>query len=361
MSGFAVKPAFKEAMHRYMRLHKQIMNRDPAIPAKYIVLRPSGQLCNRIRAVVAVFTLAFLTDRAFVVESFGIGQTGYYDLFLDPGFKITDAKNIPRGGSKVQLNGDVKSAELFTCSNWTSNEHQVLRFSGATYINTYLYRNPFFQRKLRALFLDDDLYRPMLSWLFQPVPEAIAAKDEFLRSLPRSYMVGFHIRTVFPISKDEWTAYRDCAVAVTPPHARANATWFVATDSVQGRAWAREKLSPSVRFFSPDEFVKGSLKRGQFQALVDILVASESDALFLSPHSSYSRVVSLYAQTPHAYLVTDHVKPERDPHRILTEVGRHCYRFTRKEDCAWHGHRTSVAADLSRISCYTPAMVPDYC
>ena len=84
--------------------------------------------------------------------------------------------------------------------------------------------------------------------------------------------------------------------------------WFVATDSENGRRWAQEKLSRDIRMFSPKRFVVGRYKDGLKQALVDILIASESDQLFLSPFSSYSSIIALYARTPHTYLVTDYVK-----------------------------------------------------
>ena len=113
--------------------------------------------------------------------------------------------------------------------------------------------------------------------------------------------------------------------------------------------------------FSPERFVVGRYRDGLKQALVDILIASESDQLFLSPFSSYSSIIALYAHTPHTYVVTDYVMPEQDPHRTLTRVGKHCCRFMSKEDCAWHGHLHPVAQDLEHISCYTPSMVPDYC
>lgn len=137
--------------------------------------------------------------------------------------------------------------------------------------------------------------------------------------------------------------------------------WFVATDSEKGRHWAQTKLSQDIHIFSPERFVVGSYKDGLKQALIDVLIASESDQLFLSPFSSYSRIIALYARTPYTYVVTDYVMPEQDPHRTLTQIGKHCYRFLSKEDCAWHGHIHSVAQDLTQISCYTPSMVPDYC
>jgi hypothetical protein len=206
----AVQPEFKSAMQRYIRLHNRYMrqrpqpqgSRDP--DAKFVVLAPSGQLCNRIRAVVATFTLAFLTDRAFVVEGFGYGETDFHDLFEDPGFDITNTAGVllPEAGPSMPLDGNIQSAELFTCTDWRKRDETVLRFSGANYINTYLFRNPFFQKQLRALFLDDDLYRPFLFWLFRPVPEVVQTKIDFLRNLSSSYMLGFHISTEFPISDE---------------------------------------------------------------------------------------------------------------------------------------------------------------
>ena len=96
--------------------------------------------------------------------------------------------------------------------------------------------------------------------------------------------------------------------------------WFVATDSENGRLWAETKLSRDIVLFSPERFVAGRYRDGLKQALVDILIASESDQLFLSPFSSYSRIIALYARTPHTYVVTDYVMPEQDPHRTLIGI-----------------------------------------
>lgn len=209
--NIAVQPEFKLAMQRYISFHNQFMMQQGVNDknTKFVVLAPSGQLCNRIRAVIATFTLAFLTDRVFIVESFGYGETNFYDLFEDPGFDITNRAGVqlPEAGHLIQLDGNIESAELFTCTDWSKRDENVLRFSGANYINTYLFRNPFFQKKLNALFLDDDLYRPFLFWLFRPIPEVIQTKKNFLKNLSSSYMLGFHIRTEFPISDEVYVFF----------------------------------------------------------------------------------------------------------------------------------------------------------
>jgi hypothetical protein len=105
----------------------------------------------------------------------------------------------------------------------------------------------------------------------------------------------------------------------------------------------------------------GNYKEGLHQALIDILIASEGSHIFLTPFSSYSRMIALYAKTPHTYMVSDYGVPEQDPHRTLTPIMKHCYRFISKEDCVWHGHISSVSEALRSITCYNPSMIPDYC
>ena len=58
--------------------------------------------------------------------------------------------------------------------------------------------------------------------------------------------------------------------------------WFF-SDTMESRDNIRRKLSEAAIFFSPDIFVVGAFKEGLRQALADILIASESDQLFLTP------------------------------------------------------------------------------
>jgi hypothetical protein len=260
-----VRPAFLKAMKRYIALHRRILANDPKFEQKFVVATPSGQLCDHIRAIVSAFTFAFLTDRAFVMH-FGYGETRYSDLFLDPGFDIENTHAADGFESKVVTmhGGDVKTAELFTCTDWSTLDVPVVHLPGASYINTYLYRNPYLQDKLTHLYLDDDMYRPILFWLFRPRPEIVRAKDDFIRTHFRnSYLVTFHIRTSYPVSVDEFQAYRNCASAVIPPSVQnvpevGNVSWFVATDGDAARRRVLAELSPGAVFYSPDKFVTGA-------------------------------------------------------------------------------------------------------
>jgi hypothetical protein len=254
-----VRPSFLKAMKRYIALHRRILAQDPKFEQRFVVAAPSGQLCNRIRGIVSAFTLAFLTDRAFVMQNFGYGETRYGDLFLSPGFDIENTQAVSGIESKVftMHGGDVKTAELFTCSDWSKVEVPVVHLPGASYINTYLYRNPYLQDKLAHLYLDDDMYRPILFWLFRPRQDIVKAKDDFIRkNFRNSNLITFHIRTSYPVTVDEFQAYRNCASAVIPPFVR-NASWFVATDGDAARRQVLQELSPNAVFYSPDKFVTG--------------------------------------------------------------------------------------------------------
>eukprot|EP00475_Leptophrys_vorax_P004384 TRINITY_DN12617_c0_g1_i1.p1 TRINITY_DN12617_c0_g1~~TRINITY_DN12617_c0_g1_i1.p1 ORF type:complete len:453 (+),score=92.81 TRINITY_DN12617_c0_g1_i1:140-1360(+) len=362
-----VRKEFKNAIVRYIKLHNDMMAQR--IPGKFIILTPSGQLCNRMRSVVSAFTLALLTDRALLVPDFGYGETRYSDLFKDPGFELSPPTIPAIRGSKRTMDMSEKSfsVDKFACSNFLdpqSNQETVWKLSGSNYINTYLYANPFLQEKMQSLFLDDDLYRPILFYLFRPQDHIVQQKEKFIRENlgEKPYRIGFHIRTEYPITDVEWNAYKECAVQVTPKHLKKNESyWFASTDTLPARALIREKLRDDVVFYYPDKFIVGAYKAGLEQALVDILVTSESDQLFLTPHSSFSRVIAMYSRTPRVYLVTDYGIPEQDPHRTFTNISQHCYRLLSKEDCAWHGHRTSAQKELSKVSCYTPAMKSDFC
>jgi hypothetical protein len=60
-------------------------------------------------------------------------------------------------------------------------------------------------------------------------------------------------------------------------------------------------------------------------------------------------------------MVSDYGIPEQDPHRVFTNISRHCYRFLSKEDCVWHGHLHTTQEFLSQVSCYNAGMKTDYC
>jgi hypothetical protein len=68
------------------------------------------------------------------------------------------------------------------------------------------------------------------------------------------------------------------------------------------------------------------------QALADILIAAEADKVLLSPSSSYSGMIMLFAKTEQLMLVTDRkdmgqAGTDADPHKEFTPVAKHCYRF----------------------------------
>jgi hypothetical protein len=359
-----VRPEFKRAVERYIKLHNGMMN--GRIPGKFIVLSPSGQLCNRMRSVISAFALALLTDRALIVPEFGYGETQFSDLFKHPGFNISAPVTAKGSKRSIDMSERASSVERFACTNFLDlsiNQETLWKVTGSNYINTYLYANPHLQEKMRSLFLDDDMYRPILFYLFRPQDHIIRQKEQFIQQHlgSKPYTIGFHIRTEYPITDVEWDAYRNCANQVTPKHLREDSQWFASTDTLPARSLIREKLQRNVTFYSPDTFIVGAFKAGLEQALVDILVTSESDQLFLTPHSSFSRVIAMYARTPRVYMVSDYGIPEQDPHRTFTPIAKLCYRFLRKEDCAWHGHRTSAQIELSKVSCFTPSMKSDFC
>jgi hypothetical protein len=364
----SAKQEFRDAIDRYIQMHNAMIN-GSSTRRKFIVLSLSGQLCNRIRGTVSGFALALLTNRALLIPKFLYGETVYSDLFKDPGFAIS--ANVPKGirsNRFIQVgdNGGMKMVEFFTCADLLDEDaypEDIWTISGSNYYATYLARNPFLQKRLESLFLDDDIYRPILFYLFRPLEQIVEMKNAFVKKHLSSnkFLVSFHIRSEYPISEDEWTAYRECATHVTPSLYENSVSWFVSTDSSASRKKVLSTLSKDVIFYSPDEFIVGGKKAGLVQALVDILIASEGNRIFLTPHSSFSKVISLYAKTPHVYMVSDFGIPEQDPHRVFTNISRNCFRFHRKEDCVWHGHLKTTQDMLTQVSCYNPGMKTDYC
>lgn len=377
-SMYVIKQDFKVAIEKYINYHNSIIQSGDAQArrdAKYLSFTPSGQLCNRIRGTVTAFTFALLTNRIFTMSDFGYKETrSYFELFKTPGF---DIEANTKGYSKreetrisMELGQDMKAktkkAEIFTCTNWDIIENDIHLY-GTDYSTTFIYRNPYFEKRINELFIDEDLFRPILFWLFRPKDNIIKMKNDFITKFMLEtngnvkYSVGFHIRNEFPISESEWAAYRTCAKAVTPIEKKANSTWFIATDSETAQIHAKHMLRNNSLVYDATPFAKGSQLAGLKQALAEILIVSSSDRIFLTPFSSFSRVISMYAKTPHVYLVTDNIMPEQDTHRTLTKIRHHCYRYIKKEECSWPGHLTSVNQILKKMKCYNPSMISDIC
>jgi hypothetical protein len=350
-----VRDTFKKSIVRYIDLHKRILAGE--LPPRYVVWKGGGKLCNQMRGIAAAFTFALLTDRAFLVPKFGVSKRKLLNLFKSPGFDIS--ASLPKRSQVIEMDmsQEMNSTEWYACTNLSALTVPVIRLMGANYINTFLYVNPYLQEKMRELFLDDDLYRPIVHYLFRPLDKIIKLKNDFVSKQlsGKSHRVGFHFRNEYPINEIEWKAYKECAIAVTPDIYTKNSHWFVATDRLVPLEVIQQNLNQSITFYSPDSVT--SLEH----ALLDILIAADVDALFLTPHSSYSRMISVFAKTPHVYMVTDHGIPEQDPHATLTKIQDYCYRYLSKEECAWWAYDRPGQAELARVSCYHPGMKSDYC
>mmetsp|Transcript_27257 Transcript_27257/g.85821 ORF Transcript_27257/g.85821 Transcript_27257/m.85821 type:complete len:545 (-) Transcript_27257:210-1844(-) len=372
--AFAIKEAFRAKMERYKGMYRDAAAGNAA-NYKWIRVDPSGQLCNRIRILLSGFLIGLLTDRLVVCTNFGYGETKFLDLFEDPGFDFWSAGvggAAARGGRRLALD----DPEVMTCKDIRDLPDQAVSILGAYYAGSVLQKNPYLQRELAELFHDDDYARPILAYVFQPRADIISQAQAFAAQTRGAapLFVTYHLRSEFPVSPPEWKGYRDCTRAVIPKfippsnHGTDVAT-FVATDSVPMRDEVTANLGTAAgglknpTYFSPDVFHKGSKRLGLQNALIDVLVASYGDHIFLSPFSSFSRMIMLYAPSRNVYLVTDNVMPERDPHFKLEAMDgiEHCYKFYSKEPCGWNGHLKSMTQRLKESSCWTPSMQIEYC
>jgi len=369
---FAIKPAFHHAMARYAYLHN-----NPTADSKYIVYTPSGQMCNQMRGAISAFLIALLTDRILVTTNLLYGHTSYLDLFEKPSFSFYN-KGV-RGGKRVAMD----NAEMFACQNFreTLESTPTISVAGAFYVGTYIMKNPYYQERMAELFQDGDIARPILAYLFQPkysiIEKAlqlraslVGVKGDFRKNIPlanRKLFLTYHLRSEFPITDNEEKAYIQCPNNVIPKHKIKDTAVYVATDSLAFVKRMTHSLSVDKgaiappNFYSTDVFLTGSVKGGLETALIDLLTASLGDFLFVSPFSSFSRMIMLYAETPNVYLVTDDIMPETDPHFKKEEIEKFCYRFYSKEPCSWHGHLKSCTERLKATSCYTKNMQIPYC
>ena len=135
----------------------------------------------------------------------------------------------------------------------------------------------------------------------------------------------------------------------------------MSSDSQESKTKSKLMFGNDTIMYDETNFVRGNKVMGLKIALAEILIASSSDRLFLSPFSSFSRVIGMYASTPHVYMVSDYGVPEQDTHRTFTNIVDHCYRYNRKDECAWPGHKVSSNDLLRNVTCYDESMISDIC
>ena len=392
LSSIELPPAtFSAAWTAYKAMHAA--KTSGAIGMRGVIMvRPVGQLGNRVMAVASSVVLGMLTNRA-VYATF---EPGYYasidDLFATSGV-AWDAMSAPGGGGSCTRS--LSLAEPSTAATdlaYLLCEDDAATLPGADdtsddgicitsnqYFAPLLARNPAYAARLASLFpRDGDMFGLIARELFQPSPTVAAMRDAFKSEVgwSSSYVVGLQLRTGGDFTdrgfaQHDWDLTLRVANALLPPGVPPSKTvFFVATDIEWSRDAALVQLGRNgTRVLEFGNFLRSNTPRGCQQAFVDILLLAESNDLVTTAWSTFGymaagltghrpAVITLLAEPPTALLPA---------HLELTTTGRATYmgvpmhddrrtgaaRLPTAEPC--YHFITFNAASIAEATCYTHA------
>ncbi|KAJ9464293.1 putative fucosyltransferase 9 [Diplonema papillatum] len=308
----------RELLGAYARFHRETVRKGGKVDA--VVVRPIGQLCNRLMTIATGFVLALVTRRVLVVDDAGF-YCSMNDLFDKPGFDWLQ-QQLPAG---VSLRADAvvrnpnrppwSETEKLLCKNLSGAYPAGITLNMNQYMVPYVLQNPKYKEALRDIFPGLDLFTPIARFLFRPVAAIRSARDAFIREhfTPGRHVVGLQVRsgsdfTANFMTASDWALYKSCGLepdrtsSEPPPGGEAagtsgkrmrknNVLFFVATDTEQGREAASQNLGADVTF-GPGPFLRSNNPKGVQMALLDVLLLAEADSLVTTAWSSFGYMAS---------------------------------------------------------------------
>jgi hypothetical protein len=264
------------------------------------------------------------------------------------------------------------------CSDYdTQWAAEVIHVEGNFYWSTFIEKNPIYDHFFRTYFRNGQVGQQLLHVLFHPHPEVLQAKNKWLQNHgifnhdvlnnTSKYLITFQLRNDDinnhpQISQEEYETYKSCSIN-NIPHTieKDNIIWFAATDTLKSREVTTMSMNDRNITYYKDEFLTGGSVEGLRMALVDILIAAEGKQIFVSPWSSYGRMIALYNTDSPIYMVSDNVLPKADVHRVFTSMEKHCYRLLSREECPWFESSSTYSKIIEGMKCYKPSMKLDFC
>jgi len=296
----------------------EISKSGEASPPRVVVVRPMGQLCNRLMSITSAFVFALLTRRALLID-----DSGFYasmdDLFEKPGFPWLLNINMVEEGTLLTNPdyGDWDHAQHLLCSNYEMTyTTPIVTVSMNQYFVPYIMRNSNYGPSLRNLF-GDDVFYPIAHFLYRPIKKLRDMLDIFLRDhdFKNNFVVGLQVRSGPDFTSNfmkakAWRLYRACAEKVTPQGLRGTLKFFVATDTEEGREVAVKYLGAENVLFGPTRFLRSNNPEGVQMALLDLLILASAKDRVTTAWSSYGYFAAGYAGVA-PNMVTD--LPDRVP------------------------------------------------
>lgn len=387
---FSHLPMVKRLFQSWVKLNLDM--RQGRRTAKYVIVHPVGQLCNRLMAIASAAMFAMITKRGLIVD-----DNGFYcsmnDLFELPGFEWLDAgasaASVDLSHAAYIANPEAgvweETEKLLCASDLDAMYPQPhVDISINQFMIPYLTRNPHIGPQLRKLFRGEDtLFYSLSHFLFRPIPKLLAMRDQVVQkhfSSARA-VVGLQLRsggdfTDHFMDHEDLQLYKDCAETIASgvdvhggaaggvhPNA-APLVFFVATDTAKGREAALAHLSGPGRqvVFGPTDFLLSNHPEGVQMALLDLLLLAAADDRVTTAWSSYGYFAAGYSGV-RAAMVVDEV-PESEwiaksgteqrfmgiPHKSDKRV--QCVRLPTFQPC-FHKFESWGA---SKATCYTKEM-----
>eukprot|EP00760_Papus_ankaliazontas_P007802 PhM_4_TR13539/c0_g1_i1/m.83287/K13681/FUT; xyloglucan fucosyltransferase len=355
-------------LEKYAEFHRAEMNK-PSSKRRIAIVRPMGQLCNRLMTITSAFLFSTLTKRALLVSD-GDFYCSMDDLFEHPDFNwlLNDRSDGGAEDGDVLRNpewGSWEQAEPLLCSADYEKAfpHRVATVAMNQYIVPAIARNPHYRDAINELFGGlDHVFYTLSHFLFRPIPKLKTKLASFLEThkFDEHYVVGLQVRsgpdfTSNFMQKDAWGLYRDCAEASTPPHLQSKLRFFVATDTEDGREFAKRYLGKENVWFGPTEFMRSNNPEGVQMALLDLLILASSHDRVTTAWSSYGYFAAGYAGIA-ANMVTalpdSAPTPTKEPFFMgivhKNDARRQCVRLGSSQPCfhkfaTWGGLKVSCA------------------
>jgi hypothetical protein len=290
----------------------------------YIIFHPIHTgIGNRLQGLISTFLLAYLTNRAFLVN------WDYLDPLTDlPRFEMVESEILKEpfpwsinflrqfptsylipNTKEFELRGGKKSyeqsplVEAMCCSDLsTFFDKQFIIIKGNKYFAQLLTSNPFYAEKIEKLFgkgVRRDMFSPLLRFLVQPKAEIWQEISTFLKPYDGRKIIGIQVRTTEQFSRsDLLSIFEQCADFFVD----SSSLLFLSTDSQHVRNHFLEHFGNNVLFYQSEEIYMntdlGMLRTTVRHGLKDILTLSLCHEMIVTCASSFSQIAAAFQRRP---------------------------------------------------------------
>ena len=285
----------KEELVDLLKRYSYFHNKHVTSTTTAVVVRPIGQLCNRLMAIISGFFFALLTKKVMVFEDSGF-YCSMHDLFKEPGFKWTAKASNSHNTRNIKNPNHPpwSETEPLLCGNLSNI------YTGGVYLNMNQYSvpypswNPHYRGAVKKLFPKGDVFTPLARFLFRPTNDLLSQKEKYIEdNFKGKTIIGMQVRsgqdfTSSFMTKKDWKLYEACGLSdVAPDTPEDDIRYFIATDTEKGREEAKKHLGEDKVIFGPGPFLRSNNPVGVQMALLDVLLLSESTELITTAWSSF--------------------------------------------------------------------------